>query len=82
MTAVNGDPLWDLRITCHLVPEIVGIEQIQHALLAAAEQQIPGQQREPRSAQVIVVLAEKLLIAGGKVVQERKPRTADAEFQQ
>ena len=61
----------DLRVVGDLVPEVVAVEQVEHAFLAAAEQQVrSGQQREAGSAQVVVGGVERRFVAGREVVEQ------------
>src|SRR5687768_2120350 len=77
MAPIDRNLLNNLRIVDNLVPKTVGVEKIEHALLAASEQQIPGKQRKARAAQVVIREIELRFVAGSEVVDERQTGAAD-----
>ncbi len=67
MTTLDRDLLNDLGVVGDLVSQDGRIEQIEHAFLAATEQQIRSrQQGETRSAQVVIAQIELASLPGVK----------------
>src|SRR5207237_2139906 len=83
MPAVDRNLLNNLRVARHFLAEIVRVEQIEHALLSATQEQIrPGQECETGSAQVIVVRAQSDFVAGCEVIEQRQPGSGDLKLHQ